>query len=153
VRSLLLVNMMKQVTEPDKDLEVDGDDDKPVIRVRRSFKADTGLERLFRVRPMRKDGNGRTKNLAKVTAKEVQAELDRMGLDHKFDPRPDPITDPDRAAELMFGKGIKAKDILSVEQIVNLVKKRKDAAEIFKNTMDDLKEQGVEVPPELEQYR
>lgn len=153
VRSLLLVNMMKQVWEDGKDLEVDGEDGEPVIRVRRSFKADTGLERLFRIRPMRKDGKGRTKNLGKVTAKEVQAELDRMGLDHKFDPRPDPITDPEQAAALMFGKGIKAKDILSVEQIINLIKKRKDADEIFKNTMDDLRDQGIEVPPELEQYR
>lgn len=153
VRSLLLVNMMKQVWEKDKDLEVDGEDGEPIIRVRRSFKADEGLERLFRVRPMRKDGKGRTKNLGKATAKEVQAELDRLGLDHKFDPRPDPIRDPDKAAELMFGKGIRGKDILSVEQIVNLIKKRKDAKEIFQNTMDDLREQGHEVPEELEQYR
>lgn len=153
VRSLLLVNMMKQVWEDGKDLEVDGEDGEPIIRVRRSFKADEGLERLFKVRKMRKDGKGRTKTLAKATAKEVQAELDRMGLDHKFDPRPDPIRDPDKAAALMFGKGVKGKDILSVEQIVNLIKKRKDAKEIFQNTMDDLREQGLEVPPELEQYR
>jgi len=153
VRSLLLVNMMKQVWEKGKDLEVDGEDGEPVIRVRRSFKADEGLERLFKVRKMRKDGKGRTKTLGKATPAEVQAELDRMGLDHKFDPRPDSIRDPDKAAELMFGKGVKGKDILSVEQIVRLIKKRKDAATIFKNTMDDLKEQGLEVPPELEQYK
>ena len=153
VRSLLLVNMMKQVFEDGKDLEVDGEDGEPAIRVRRSFKADTGLERLFKVRAMRKDGKGRTKNLGKVTAKEVQTELTRMGLDHKFDPRPDPITDPDQAAALMFGAGVKAKDILSVEQIIKLILKRKDAEEILRNTMDDLKDQDLEVPPELEQYR
>jgi hypothetical protein len=153
VRSLLLVNMMKQVWEEGKDLEVDGEDGEPVIRVRRSFKADEGLERIFKVRPMRKDGKGRTKNLGKVTAKDVQAELDRMGLDHKFDPRADPIRDPNKAAQLMFGHGVKAKDILSVEQIVSLIKKRKDAKEIFQNTMNDLREQDLEVPPELEQYR
>jgi hypothetical protein len=154
VRSLLFVNMMKQIFEPGKDLEVkDPEDGEPVIRVRRSFKADVGLERLFKVRPMRKDGKGRTKNLAKATAEEVSAELKRMGLDHKFDPSSDPITDPDQAASLMFGKGVKAKDVMSVEQIVNIIRKRKDASTIFKNTMDDLKEQGLEVPPELEQYK
>lgn len=153
VRSLLFVNIMKQIWEEGKDLEVDGEDGEPVIRVRRSFKADEGLERLFKVRPMRKDGKGRTKNLGKATAAEVQKELDRMGLNHKFDPRPDPIRDPNKAAELMFGPGVKAKDLMSVEQIVNRIKKRKDAEEIFKNTMNDLKEQNVEVPPELEQYR
>lgn len=153
VRSLLFVNIMKQVWEEGKDLEVEGEDGEPVIRVRRSFKADEGLERLFKVRKMRKDGKGRTKSLGKATAKDVQAELDRMGLDHKFDPRPDPIRSPNQAAELMFGKGTKAKDIMSVEQIINKIKKRKDAAEIFKNTMDDLAEQGLDVPPELEQFR
>lgn len=154
VRSLLFVNMMKQVWEKDRDLEVnDPDDGQPFIRVRRSFKADVGLERLFKLRPMRKDGKGRTKNLGKATPEEVAAELKRMGLKHKFDPNPDPITDPDKAAALMFGKGVTAKDVMSVEQIVNLIKKRKDAATIFKNTMDDLKEQGLEVPPELEEYK
>lgn len=154
VRSLLFVNMMKQIFEPGKDLEIkDPDDGEPVIRVRRSFKADVGLERLFKVRPMRKDGKGRTKNMAKATAEQVTAELKRMNLNDKFDPSPDPITDPDQAAALMFGKGVTAKDIMSVEQIVNIIKKRKDAATIFKNTMDDLKEAGLEVPPELEQYK
>lgn len=154
VRSLLFVNMMKQIFEPGKDLEIkDPDDGEPVIRVRRSFKADVGLERLFKVRPMRKDGKGRTKNMGKATAAEVAAELKRMGLDDKFDPNPDPITDPDQAAKLMFGNGVRAEDVMSVEQIVNLIKKRKDAAVIFKNTMDDLKEQRLEVPPELERYK
>lgn len=154
VRSLLFVNIMKQIFEKGKDLEIkDPDDGETAIRVRRSFKADLGLERLFKVRKMRKDGKGRTKSLGKTDAKGVQAELDRMGLKDKFDPNPDPITDPDKAAALMFGPGVTAQDIMSVEQIVNLVKKRKDAATIFKNTMDDLREAGHEVPPELEKYK
>jgi len=154
VRSLLFVNMMKQVWEEGRDLEVnDPDDGQPVVRARRSFKADVGLERLFKVRPMRKDGKGRTKNLGKTDGAGVAAELRKMGRDDKFDPNPDPITDPDEAAELMFGKGVKAKDVMSVEQIIELIKKRKDAATIFKNTMDDLKEQGLEVPPELEKFK
>lgn len=153
VRSLLFVNIMKQIFEEGRDLEVNDDNDEPIIRVRRSFKADEGLERLFKLRRMRKDGKGRTKNLGKATPAEVQKELDSMGLDYKFDSRPDPIRDPNKAAELMFGKGTKAKDIMSVEQIILKIKKRKDAAEIFKNTMDDLKEQGLDVPPELEEFR
>ena len=154
VRSLLFVNMMKQVWEEGRDLEVnDPDDGEPIVRARRSFKADVGLERLFKVRPIRKDGKGRTKNLGKTDGAGVAAELKRMGLDHKFDPNSDPITDPDQAAALMFGKDVKAKDIMSVEQIIALIKKRKDSAVIFKNTMDDLKEDGLKVPPELEQFR
>lgn len=152
VRSLLLVNMMKQVFEPGKDIEVK-ENGETVARARRSFKADVGLERLFKVMKMRKDGKGRTKSLAKVTPEELQAELTRMGRKDKFDPNPDPIVDPDQAAELMFGKGVKAKDAMSVEQIIDLIKKRHDAEEIFKNTMDDLKDSGLEVPPELEKYR
>lgn len=154
VRSLLFVNIMKQVWEDGRDLEVcDPDDGKPCVRARRSFKADKGLERLFKIRPMRKDGKGRTKNLAKTDGKGVAAELKRMGRGDKFDDNPDPITDPDQAAELMFGKGVKANDVLSVEQIVALIKKRKDAETIFKNTMEDLEEMDVKVPPELERYR
>jgi hypothetical protein len=154
VRSLLFVNLMKQVWEEGRDLELtDPDDGQPFLRVRRSFKADVGLERLFKVRPMRKDGKGRTKSLAKTTPDQVATELRRLGMKNKFDPSPDPITDPDQAAQMMFGKGVTAKDVMSVEQIIALIKKRKDAAIIFKNTMDDLKEQDLEVPPELEEYK
>lgn len=152
VRSLLFVNMMKQIFEPGKDLEIK-EDGETVLRVRRSFKADVGLERLFKLAKMRKDGKGRTKSLAKVSPDEIQAELDRLGRDDKFSKDPDPITDPDQAAAIMFGKGTKASDIMSVEQIVNLIKKRADAQLIFKNTMDDLKDQNLEVPPELEQHK
>lgn len=152
VRSLLFVNMMKQIFEKGKDLEIKEGDD-TVVRARRSFKADVGLERLFKVAKMRKDGKGRTKSLAKVSPEELQAELDRMGDKSKFDPNPDPITDSNKAAALMFGKGTKAEDVMSVEQIVRLIKGRKDAETIFKNTMDDLKDQNIDVPPELEKYR
>lgn len=152
VRSLLLVNVMKQVFEPGRDLEIK-ENGQTVLRVRRSFKADVGLERLFKLAKLRKDGKGRTKSLAKVTPGEIRAELDRLGRDDKFDPSPDPITDPDEAAALMFGEGTTAKDIMSVEQVVALIKKRPDAALIFKNAMDDLREMNLQVPPELEQYR
>jgi hypothetical protein len=152
VRSLLFVNVMKQIFEKDKDLEVKDEGGDTIIRVRRSFKADVGLERLFKVKPMRKDGKGRTKTLAKSTAKEVQKELDKMGLSHKFDPNPDNITDPEKAARLMFGKSVKAEDVKSVEQVISLIKKRKDADIIFKNTADDLKDAKFEIPPEIKSH-
>lgn len=152
VRSLLLVNMMKQIFEPGKDLEIK-EDGQTVLRVRRSFKADVGLERLFKLAKMRKDGKGRTKTLAKVKPEEIRAELDRLGRNDTFDPNPDPIYDPDKAAAMMFGKGVKAKDILSVEQIIKLIKKRPDAELILKNTMQDLKDHDLKLPPELEAHR
>lgn len=152
VRSLLFVNVMKRIFEPGKDLEIK-EGGETVVRARRSFKADVGLERLFKVARPRRDGKGRTKTLAKVTGAELRAELDRMGRDDRFSADPDPITDPDLAAELMFGRGVRAKDVMSVEQVVSLIKKRPDAELIFRGTMDDLRDMDLEVPPELERFR
>lgn len=151
VRSLLLVNIMKQIYEPGKDLEIK-EDGETIIRVRRSFKADVGLERLFKLRKMLKNGK-RSSSLVKVSPEEIQAELQRIGKTDKFSSEKDIITDPDRAATLMFGIGIKNNDTKSVEQIINIIKTRKDADIIFKNTMNDLKDSGLKVPPELEKFR
>ncbi len=150
VRNMLLVNVMKHIFEKDKDLVVkDGDEE--IIRVRRGFKMDGGLERLYRIAPMRKDGKGRVA-ARKATPAEVEAELKKMGRADKFSKDPDAILDPDKAAEFMFGKGVKAKDLLSTEQVIKQIFKLPNHAEIFKGAVEDIEKVEQPIPDEIKKF-
>ena len=151
VRNLLLANLMKRIFEKGKDITVKDDEGNEVVRVRRVFKMDGGLERTFRVAPMRKDGKGRVAP-RKGTAEEADAILKQLGRKEQFSRDPDPILDPDKAAEFMFGKGVKAADILSAEQVIKLIFKRPDHPEIFKDAAEDIEAANLPVPEEIKQF-
>jgi hypothetical protein len=151
VRNLLLANLMKRIFEPGKDISIKDDEGNEVVRVRRVFKMDGGLERTFRVAPMRKDGKGRVAP-RKGTAEEADAILKQLGRKETFSRDPDPILDPDKAAEFMFGKGVKAKDVLSAEQVIKLIFKRPDHADIFEDAVEDLEKAELPIPEEIKRF-
>lgn len=152
VRNFLLVNLMKHIFEPGKDIAIkDEKTGEELIRVRRGFKMDAGLERLYRVAPMRKDGKGRL-GLKKASAEEVEAELKKLGIKQAFSKDADPILEPDEAAAFMFGKGVKAKDLLSAEQVIAQIMKKSDHAVIFKDAIEDLEKNDLPIPPEIKKF-
>ena len=151
VRAFLLMNLMKQLYEPGRDLQLKDEAGKEIARVRRSFKPDTGLERLFKLAPMRKDGKGRAA-LKTVKPEELEAELKRIGHRGTFSRDPDPIRDPTKAAALMFGSGVRPEQLDTAEEIIQLIMKRKDHATVFKNTIEDLNKQGLPIPAEIKQF-
>lgn len=152
IRNLLLVNLMKRIFEKDNDFVIHDDGGNEIIRVRRRFTMDRGLKREFRLAKMRKDGKGRVSSMGPSSADEVEAELAKMGVKQKFSKNVDPIYDANKAAEFMFGKGVKGKDIMSAEQVISLIKKRKDHAAIFKDSIDDFKKNKLDTPPELVEF-
>lgn len=152
VRNLLLVNLMKRIFEKGNDFVIHDEGGKEIIRVRRGFGSDTGLKRNFRMAPMRKDGRGRTGSMVKSTAQEIETELKRLGVKQSFNKSADPILNPDLAAEFMFGKETRAKDILSAEQVIALIFKRPDHVAIFKDSVKDFKKSKLTIPAELKQF-
>lgn len=152
VRNRLLDSLMKRIFEKGKDISVyDEEHGVEAVRVRRVFKRDGGLERIFKVAPMRKDGKGRVAPRT-GTAEEADAILKQLGRKETFSKDPDPILDPDKAAEFMFGKGVKAKDALSAEQVIKLIFRRPDHPEIFKDAIKAIELIGQPVPDEIEQF-
>lgn len=155
VRNELIHSVLRFAHEPGKDLRIQdpatGDD---VVRASRSYKLDTGVERIFKVAKMRKDGKGRVKGAEKATPEEVQAALDELGNSETFSPDPEVIRDPDEFAQLLFGPNVKAEDMLGTKDMIALIKRKKpkEATEIFKHAVKGMKARGFEVPNELKQY-
>lgn len=151
-RNLLLINTAKYVLVKGKDLEIKDDEGTTIIRVRRSLKIGDGFERLFKMLPMRKDGKGRVGSLKKVSPAEIKQELENLGIEATFDETADTITKPDLVAQMLFGPNVKAKDLLSTEQVIEHIKKLKNAKTIFKDSIEDFTRFNLPIPKSIEQY-
>lgn len=154
VRNELIHSALKFSMVPGEDVRVKDAEGNDVIRASRSYKLDTGVERLFKIAPLRKNGKGRVKGVKHASPEEVQTALDQEGIKAKFSPEKDVIRDPDKVAELIFGSGVKGKDMLSTEQLINLIKakKKKHAEAIFKDAVKGIKRLKFPVPDELKIY-
>lgn len=149
--NFLIDNVMKHTFEPGKDLTVKDENGVEVVRVRRTFGRGEGIYRTHKAAPMRKDGKGRVA-LKKVAPAEVSQVLKQLGHKGAFSQNADPILSPDAAAEFMFGKGTQAKDIMSAEQVIKAIFKRRDHAAIFKDVIADFRENGIAIPSEIAKF-
>jgi hypothetical protein len=154
VRNELIHSALKFSMQPDQDVRMKDENGNDIARASRAYKLDTGVERLFKIAPKRKDGKGRVKGSVKATPDEVRAALDQEGNTSKFNPSADVITDPDKFAALLFGPGVKANDMGSTEQMIALIKKykAKKADAIFKDAVRGIKRLKFPVPTELAEY-
>ena len=154
VRNELLHSALKFSMEPGKDVRIKDLGGNDIVRASRAYKLDRGVERLFKVAPHRKDGKGRVKSAVEATPDEVQKALNELGHKGKFSPDKDVIRDPDQFAKLLFGPKVQAKDLLSTEQLIKLIKKYKSdhAKEIFADAVKGIKRLKFNVPNELKQY-
>lgn len=151
IRNALLRSVAAHSTKEGEDLIVKDKSGHEIIRVRKSLKNDDGLIRLFKVAPLRKDGKGRTKSLAPATPKDVQAALKELGIDKQFSKSDDQTLTPDLVAAALFGKGVKAKDLMSTEQVVQRILKLPNAKQIVIDAIGN-EMPMEEVPKELRHF-
>jgi hypothetical protein len=154
VRNELLHSALKFSMQDGADVRIQDGEGNDIARASRSYKLDQGVERIFKVSKNKKNGEGRLKGMSKATPKEVQATLDQLGNTQKFSAEADIIRDPDAFAGILFGSKVKGTDILSAEQLIKLIKKYKpaEAAAIFKDAVQGIKNRNFKVPVELAQY-
>jgi len=154
VRNELLHSALKYSMEPGKDVRVRDQEGNDIARASRAYKLDQGVERIFKVSPKRKDGKGRVKSPVKASPDEVADALADVGHKGKFSKEADIIRDPDRFAKMLFGPKAAAKDLMSTEQLIAMIKKHKakDADAIFKDAVRGIKRLKFAVPEELREF-
>ena len=155
VRGQLLMAASRYILKPNEDLVVLDNEGNAIARANRAWNPTGGIRRVFKVAPMNKKGTGRLKGLVDVSPEELRKELikiDPKYKDVKFSDKIDIILDPDKAVEQIFGKGVKAKDVGSAEQVIELIKKtfsKSDQEKIFKDVTSAFKGTDVKLPPEI----
>ena len=145
IRNLLIYALVLNSAEKDKDLRIKDEEGNDIVRASRSFQLDTGLKRIFKVAPMRKDGKGRVKTSVKATPDEVEATIKALGRSDKFSKEEDTVRDPDTFAKMLLGPGASAKDLkTSAENLISTIKKKRpDAAQVFKDALADIDRQKL----------
>lgn len=150
VRNVLLMSTIIHHREPGKDfVHHDPETGNVIARASRSLKLDTGVERLYKLAKRSKTGKF-TKELQKVSPSELESFLKDAGLKYKFSHDPDIISDPDALARLLFGQGVRAKDTMSAEDIIERIQSLPNSKEILDHAVKELEKSGIPVPKELE---
>jgi hypothetical protein len=154
VRNIMLMTLATFILEKGKDFAIRDEEGHIIARASRSLKLNVGLERLFKVAKMRKDGKGRTKSLTKVSPEDLDNELQKIDPSKigAYDQSPDIVNDPDKIAHFFFGKSVNAKDIMTAEQVAKQINDKysgKELKEIKEKIKDELTKSNFEVPTEL----
>lgn len=154
VRNQILFAVVMHKVEPGKDIVVKDENGNVIARASRSLKFDTGIERLFKVAGLKKDGT-RKKTLDKVSPEELSIELEKIdpSLKDKFDPTSDIIIDPKIATKWMFGHSVQPQDINTTEKLIAVIKRnfsKSDERDIFKQAVINLNSNKLPIPEELQ---
>jgi len=154
IRNALLRAVAAHHIEDGKDMVIKDKEGNTVVRVRKSLKNEEGLVRLHKVALPRKNGKGRVKSLSDATQQQIEDAIREYGKDpSKISMDRDQILDPDKVAEILFGKGVSSKDLMSTEQVVSLILKmpKEDISKIVNSAIGG--EMGLsEVPNELKPF-
>jgi hypothetical protein len=150
VRNIILFTALTFVQEPGKDFVLRDENGNVIARASRSIKLDSGMERLFKRAKINSKTGKANKTLDTVTPDELENYLHKLGKKIDFAKETDRIDVPDKIAEFIFGPGIKAKDIMTAEDVIKLIKtKMKNPEKILSQAKKELERNKLPVPEEL----
>lgn len=149
VRNIMLFTALTFVQEKGKDFVERDADGNVIARASRSIKMDKGMERLFKRAKYNEKTGKYNKSLDTVTPDELEAHLKKIGKNIKFSKEVDTTTDADFIARFIFGPGVKAKDIMTAEDVIKHIKKMKNADEVIARVKEELKKNNLQIPSEL----
>ena len=150
VRNIILFTALAHTQEKDKDFVIRDDEGKPVIRASKSITMDSGMKRLFKMAKFNEKTGKYNKTISTVTPEEIEDHLKKIGKNIKFSKDLEHTNNPDDIARFIFGKGVKAKDLDTAEQVIAQIKKLPNARQIIAASKSELSRIGLEVPKELE---
>lgn len=152
IRTILLMSVSAALNEAGQDHFEYNEDGDLIIRAGRTLDMAKGLRRIFQHRPMKKSGEGYLKTMKSLPMdkfKEMFPDIEVKGGDIIID-------DPQTVLDILFGGGVKPKDVESYEQVLKLIQtkfSKKDQEKILSLTKGRVKSLGnkMKIPPELSQ--
>lgn len=154
VRSLLLMGVAATYQEPGTDhFDFDPNTGEILIRAGRTLDLNKGLRRIFQYRPKSKKGDKYLKTMKTITIdefKDMFPDIEVRGEDVVID-------DPNKVLLVLFGKGVKPKDVSTAEQVIELIKSKFDEErqeQIFRKAAERARSVAdkIDLPPEIMEY-
>lgn len=143
-KGLFRSQLLRAVAKSLRQQELDLDDDSVVAEAGPSMDYLRGIETVHKARPMRRDGQARTKQLIRVTSQEFAKLHPRLKV-------PDLKTrNPQVAADALFGKGTRLSLLRSFESVSDLISRTKNPVQkerIFRNYKEIIEKRlGLRLP-------
>lgn len=154
VRSLLLMGVAATYQEPGTDhFDFDPNTGEILIRAGRTLDLNKGLRRIFQYRPKSKKGDKYLKTMKTITIdefKDMFPDIEVRGEDVVID-------DPNKVLLVLFGKGVKPKDVSTAEQVIELIKSKFDEErqeQIFRKAAERARSVAdkIDLPPEIMEH-
>lgn len=149
VRNIILFTALAHTQEPGKDFVLRDENGRAIVRASKSVTMDSGMKRLFKMAKINAKTGAYNKTVDNADPKDIEAHLKLIGKDIKFSHDQEFTDKPDDVAAFVFGKGTKASDILSAENVIKKVKQMKNAPEVIKAAKSELERLKLPVPAEL----
>jgi hypothetical protein len=149
VRNIIMLTALAHTQEPGKDFVMRDEDGKAIIRASKSVKLDSGMERLFKMAKVNAKTGKYNKTIETVAPEEIEAHLKSLGKDVKFSKDKDHTDVPDEVAAFIFGKSVKAADVMTAENVIKHIKKLKNSTEIIEAARKELERLKLPIPKEL----
>jgi hypothetical protein len=152
VRNIILFTALAHTQEPGKDFVIRGEDGKAVVRASKSVKMDQGMERLFKMAKYNPETGKYAKSLSKVDPKAIEAHLREIGEKIPFSHDPEITDNPDHIVQFVFGKNVKAKDLMTAEAVIkqiHAIKNLNVQRAIIKACKSELARNKLPIPSEL----
>jgi hypothetical protein len=152
VRNIILFTALTFVQELGKDFVERDKDGNIIARASRSIKLDTGMQRIFKRAKINSKTGKINKTLEKVSPEELAQHLKQLGKNIEFAKNADVINVPDKVASFIFGSSVKAKDIMTAEDVIKHIKLNMHKPEkVLVKVKSELERNNLPIPIELQQ--
>mgnify|MGYP006928183148 CR=1 FL=1 len=152
LRNILLMAVASSYHEPGTDhFEFDPDTNEITIRAGRTLDLNQGFRRIFQHRPRNKKTNAYLKTMKTITPEQFQELFPDVDVQHGEIT----IDDPKKVLLMLFGKPLRANDVSTAEQVIELIKSSFDEQEqdeIFKKAASRARAVvgKMDIPPEIQ---
>lgn len=150
VRNIILFTALAYTQYPGKDFVLRNKEGKTVVRASPGITMDAGMKRLFKMAKINPKTGEYNKSVETVKPEDIEAHLKQLGKNEKFSHDADFTDDPDKVAAHIFGKGVKASDIMTAENVIKRIRALKNGQVILSAAKSELVRNKLPVPKELE---
>jgi hypothetical protein len=151
-RTILLMAVTSSLFEEGTDhATIDPKTGELTIRAGRTLDLTQGIRRIFQHRPKKKSGEGYLKNMKSIPIekfKELFPDIEVANGNIVID-------DPQQIVEMLFGKGLRPRDVGSAEQVIELIKTRyseEKQKDIFDRTIKRMNSAKMDIPEEMQEF-
>lgn len=120
IRTILLMAVAASLNEPGTDHFEYNEDGDLVIRAGRTLDLAKGLRRIFQFRPRKKSGEGYVKTMKSIPVDEFKLMYPEVEVDGENVI----IDDPEMVVAMLFGPGVKPKDVNTAEKVLELIREK-----------------------------